>query len=160
MLNTKLVGYSLFLLYYILFQPLKVHNSHVVTGAIEILSIEKFNKYIVEENAPFFILLLIINIIRWNHKILLNINANIAELITFNERDNKCTEFKWMRVYVRFGKRKKFSRKKKYMALFRHIHTENIHTCIDRMREIRTGTDKLFDQCFDRLLNSIKKYRI
>lgn len=77
-------------------------NSHVVvTGAIErYYQNEKFNKYIDEENAPFFILL-IINIIGWNHKILSNINVNIAELITFNKRDGECTkhvELEWMCV--------------------------------------------------------------
>lgn len=74
-------------------------NSHVVvTGAIErYYQNEKFNKYIDEENAPFFILL-IINIIRWNHKILSNINVNIAELITFNKRDGECTELMDVRI--------------------------------------------------------------
>lgn len=87
---------------FFLFKSMKVQSiSLIVTRAIEISSIEIFNKYIGCErkkttrqneqaeraNAPLFILLLIMNIIHGNHKILSNISTNIAELITFNERD-------------------------------------------------------------------------
>lgn len=81
--------------------------------------------------------------------------VNIAELITFNERDeihgSQCAE-RWMRK-CHWETHKNFQLKWK-------AHTKKDWSQRRQGGGEWVGDEGLFDQCCDRLLNPIKKYSI